>query len=350
METLKEAAERVYKETLSVSKTSELLKETFKKGTESDYKFYNHVRSFVRLSDFYKETHPSNSPQTQQNSEQAKSDKQILAENRKEAEKSLYADPMIIKNDWNGDRIIRLGLLGDTHIGSKWEQPSYLHKAYDIFKSEGITDVYHAGDMTEGTMMRAGHQYECYVQGYDDILDTVLRTYPSRYGIKTSFITGNHDHSMIKHCGADIGFSIARERSDMVYLGASQANIYLTPNCKFLLTHPGGGSAYSLSYKTQKMIEAMSGGEKPHLFAHGHFHKSLYMFYRNVHAFQVGTTQAQTPFMGSMGLAASMGFWIIELHVTDEGEIKWLKQEFFPFYREIKDDYKNFIGYAGGKV
>jgi hypothetical protein len=128
----------------------------------------------------------------------------------------------------------------------------------------------------------------------------------------------------------------------MVYLGQSSAVINLTPNCTFELRHPLDGTAYSLSYKTQKMIEALSGGEKPNILATGHYHKAEYLFYRNIHSFQTGCLCAQTPWMKGKQISAHMGVWIIEVHVDEEGTVTRIKQEFIPFYKAIVDDWKNF--------
>ena len=87
--------------------------------------------------------------------------------------------------------------------------------------------------------------------------DDVIKNYPSRPGITTHFITGNHDASIYKQVGYDIGQAIARERPDMNYLGRDCAVINITPNCTLELRHPWDGTAYALSYKVQKMIEAM---------------------------------------------------------------------------------------------
>jgi hypothetical protein len=91
----------------------------------------------------------------------------------------------------------------------------------------------------------------------------------------------------------------------------------------------------------QKMIESMSGGEKPNILAVGHYHKAEYIFYRNVHTFQTGCTLAQTPWMKGKGIAAHIGGWIVEVHVDDEGTITRLKQEYIPFYKAIKEDWLN---------
>jgi len=250
-------------------------------------------------------------------------------------------EPQIIRNRWTGDKIIRFGLMGDTQINSKYTQLTHLHKFYDICQQEGIDTVYHTGDIDEGEEMRMGHKYECYNQGVDDHIDEIVNVYPKRKGIVTHFITGNHDHSIFKRVGFDIGPVIASRREDMKYLGRDQAVIMLTPNCSLELRHPGDGTAYALSYKLQKQIEAMSGGEKPHIYAVGHYHKADYMFYRNVHAFQTGCFQADTPFTRSKGISIHMGGWIIEAHVDTEGTITRIKQEFIPFYKTIKEDWKN---------
>jgi hypothetical protein len=258
--------------------------------------------------------------------------------------KDLYlepSEPQIITNKWTGDKIIRFGLMGDTQINSKYTQLTHLHKLYDIYQQEGIDTVYHTGDIDEGEEMRMGHKYECYTQGADDHIDEIVNIYPKRKGTTTHFITGNHDHSIFKRVGFDIGPVIASRRDDMKYLGRDQAIIRLTPNCDLEIRHPGDGTAYALSYKTQKQIEAMSGGEKPHIYAVGHYHKADYMFYRNVHAFQTGCFQSDTPFTRSKGISIHMGGWIIEANVDEEGTITRLKQEFIPFYKAIKEDWKN---------
>lgn len=250
-------------------------------------------------------------------------------------------DPKVIQDKWTGDKIIRFGLHGDTQYNSKFTQITHHHKFYDILQKEGITTCYHTGDIDEGEEMRMGHKYECYNQGVDDHVDEIVKNFPLRTGITTKFITGNHDHSIFKRVGFDIGPVIASQRKDMEYLGMDEAIIMLTPNCSLKLMHPGDGTAYAISYKIQKQIEAMSGGEKPNIYAVGHYHKADYIFYRNVHAFQTGCFQGDTPFTRAKGISIHLGGWIIEIHVDEEGTITRIKQEFIPFYKAIKEDYKN---------
>jgi hypothetical protein len=245
------------------------------------------------------------------------------------------------RQEWNGESVIRFGLMGDTQINSKYTQITHLHRLYDLYESEGIETVYHTGDIDEGEQMRKGHQYELYNQGVDDHADEIVRVYPKRDGIKTRFICGNHDASMVKLAGVDIGKMISAKRDDMEYLGMDSAVVQLTDNCTLELRHPGDGTAYAISYKIQKMVEAMGGGEKPNILAVGHYHKLEYLFYRNVHIFQTGCLQAQTSFMRSRSIAAMMGGWIIEVHLNVDGGVERIKQELVPFYTAIKDNWKD---------
>ena len=250
-------------------------------------------------------------------------------------------EPVVKTVDWRGNKIVRFALMGDTQINSKYTQITHLHSFYDECEREGIKHIYHTGDIDEGDQMRMGHQFECYSQGADDHVAEIVRVYPQKKGITTHFITGNHDASITKRSGHNIGNAIAAQRPDMEYLGQDCAVIYLTPNCTLELRHPWDGTAYAISYKIQKMIEAMSGGEKPNILAVGHYHKAEYLPYRNVHAFQTGCFQAQTPFMRGKGISAFMGGWIIEASVNSDGFIEGISQRYIPYYVAIQEDWKN---------
>ena len=273
-----------------------------------------------------------------------KNDKPEAPKTKKESKVVVVqnVEPEHIDNAWDGTTTIRFGLMGDTQLGSKYAQLTYLHEYYDRCKKEGITDVYHTGDITEGLKMRPGHEYEVYTVTADEMRDDVVKNYPKRDGITTHFITGNHDASIYKHIGYDIGQAIAEKRQDMKYLGKDCAVINLTPNCTLELRHPWDGTAYALSYKLQKMIEAMESDSKPNILAVGHYHKAEYLFYRNVHALQTGCFQGQTPFTRGKGISVHVGGWIVTVRVATDGTIKSIAPEFIPFYSSIKDDYKNF--------
>lgn len=253
--------------------------------------------------------------------------------------KDVITEDNIHDEVWDGTNIIRFGVVSDNHLGSKYQQITHLNRLYDIFEEEGISTVYNSGDLTEGFKMRPGHEHEIFLHGADEQTQYVIEKYPKRSGIITKFITGNHDHSHIKNGGTDIGKPIAKARPDMIYLGLANAKVYITPNCIVELNHPLDGAAYALSYAPQKTIDSMHGGEKPNILLNGHHHKAFYMCYRNIHAYECATTQAQTPWMRGKRIAANMGGWIIEVEVNTRGDIERCKGEYIPFYRSIEHDY-----------
>ena len=252
-------------------------------------------------------------------------------------------EPTVHNPKWNGTTVLKFAIIGDTQLGSKYAQISHLKNFYELCASEGIKDVYHTGDVTDGLKMHSGHEYELYKTSADDMVQDVIENYPRIEGITTHFITGNHDASIYKQVGYDIGNTITEKRPDMKYLGRDCALIFLTPNCKLELRHPWDGTAYALSYKPQKMIEAMESDSKPNILAIGHYHEAEYLFYRNVHCLQTGCFQGQTPYTRGKGISVHMGGWIVTIHVDKNGTITRFGSEFIPYYSSIKDDYKQYI-------
>lgn len=274
-----------------------------------------------------------------------KSESEIKEILDKKKEKNVVFEnmtPNVHKQNWNRrNKTIKFGLMGDTQINSKYTQLTYLHQFYDICAKRGIRNVYNTGDIDEGEEMRMGHKYECYHQGGDDHIDEIVKNYPRIEKLTTHFITGNHDASIYKRCGMDIGKEIASRREDMHYLGRDCARIEITPHCILELRHPWDGTAYALSYKPQKMIEAMEADSKPNILAIGHYHKLEYLFYRNIHCFQTGCFQMQTPFTRGKGISVHLGGWIVTVEVNLNGYIERIIPEMIPFYKGIEEDYKN---------
>jgi hypothetical protein len=77
---------------------------------------------------------------------------------------------------------------------------------------------------------------------------------------------------------------------------------------------------------------ALSGGQKPNIIHEGHFHKSIYLPYRNIHCFDVGTMEGQTKFMKKIGTPAMMVYWIIDVAVGKNGGVNAITPTFYPFY------------------
>jgi predicted phosphodiesterase len=228
---------------------------------------------------------------------------------------------------------MRIGVFGDTHIGSKFYDAKLMKYAASVFNQKDIDFVVHVGDITEGhyESKRAGSVLELTEIGGDA---QVARAVKELSQIKKPIygITGNHEHNTFyKLCGFDVGNAIQDKLPNFHYLGNMSAIIKLPFGKKLELLHPGGGSAYALSYRPQKIVESLEGGKKPDILLIGHYHKAMSMFYRNVHVVQTGTLQSQSSFMKEMGLAAHKGFYVLDIEVGKNG-VKKFTPEFYPAY------------------
>ena len=236
------------------------------------------------------------------------------------------------------DNSFVIGVVGDTHYGSLYEAKDEAEALYRRFAAEGITDVFHAGDVLDGHQMYRGQEFELHSHGWAKQRDWFVEHAPRIKGITTHFITGNHDASMKKAAGIDVGPELADRRPDWRFLAEDYGTIDMKTKCgrkfRIAMIHPGGGSAYALSYKPQKIVEQIEGGTKPNLLLIGNFHKAEFMpNYRNVAVLQVGCFQFQTPFMLTKGLAAHVGGWIVQVTVQDRKVLSnSVRAEFIAFY------------------
>lgn len=116
----------------------------------------------------------------------------VLLNENKQLKKQLYLLRMAHKNivhNYSGESI-KLGIVSDTHMSSLYERNDFLHLAYTIFEQEGISAVYHSGDILAGENMYRGQVYELYKHGAKAQINWCIQKYP-KSNLKTYFITGN---------------------------------------------------------------------------------------------------------------------------------------------------------------
>lgn len=231
---------------------------------------------------------------------------------------------------FDGDDIL-FGVISDTHIGHKCYEPAAMDLASKEFKD--VDFVIHGGDIIEGhyEAKRPGHVFECTHIGADAQVQYAIDEL-KKLQKPLFFIEGNHmANTIYKHSGFDVGLAIEKGVPNSKYLGIQHGLITLKHNKKIQLIHPDGGSSYAISYKSQKIVESLEGGTKPDFLSIAHFHKSEYLFYRNVHVIQNGTLERQTPFMRNNGISAALGFWKVRLKVGSNG-IQQIQPTYYPFY------------------
>lgn len=255
--------------------------------------------------------------------------------------------PVVI--DWRKhvETEIPIGAVADTHLGSKYERLDVLNALYDRFAAYGVTDVYHGGNMIDGEA--PFNRYDIYVRGIEDQVRNFVEKYPQRDGITTHFVSGDdHEGWYVQREHINIGQVIIDRaatigRFDLDHLGYIERDIEFKQKrgSRILrVIHAGGGSAYALSYSSQKYVESLQGGEKPAIVLVGHFHKFDYSYPREVHVIQVGCTQDQTPFMRKKRIQAMVGGCVIWLTQNDLGDFTSVKVEWIPFFDKKFYQYK----------
>jgi len=149
-------------------------------------------------------------------------------------------------------------------------------------------------------------------------------------------ITASQSHdgwfSSKGNAGFEVGPELERRIKGFKFMGYDEADLDLDNGCKIRLTHPGDGTAYAVSYKLQKYINSISGGKKPNLLFQGHYHKAMYMFYRNIHAFDSGTLCEQSIFMRKKMTPAMLGYWIVGVQMDKNGWVSQVTPSFRAFY------------------
>jgi len=236
----------------------------------------------------------------------------------------------------------KFGAMGDTHLGSKQERLAELHDMYRIYEANGVSTVLHTGNYIDGESRFNKH--ELHVHGMDAQLEYMGTHYPQIPGIRTLMVSGDdHEGWFAQREGVDIGFYMQKVmerngRTDLSNLGYMESFIPLQHaqtgvRSMVHVIHPGGGSAYAISYTTQKQIESYEGGEKPAVALIGHYHKAEHLELRNVHAFQTGCFQDQTIFMRKKKLIAMIGGWLLLFRQNpDTGAVEEVVSYFKAYY------------------
>lgn len=243
------------------------------------------------------------------------------------------------------------GFTTDNHLCNRHSRLDVLNAAYDHFEREGISIVYNAGNWVDGEA-RFNKTELVTAPGMDHQLDYLIDNWPVREGIETHYIAGDdHEGWYQQREGIEVGryLQLRSEqagRYDLKYLGYGEADVRLSfglGSSVMRVVHPGGGSAYAISYTDQKRVESYQGGEKPQIELVGHYHKFNYGYPREVHTLQGGCTVDQSMFMRKKRLQAHVGYSVIKIKQDETGAVKRFVVEWCPFF-DRKFYEKRFVG------
>lgn len=230
-----------------------------------------------------------------------------------------------------GGQRVRFGAMTDLHIGHKQSCRQRIEQAFEEFAKDNVDFIVIPGDVTEGMSNRPGHIYELDHIGYNEQKREAIDILGQWTDSEVYMIDGNHDRWYIKSAGAVVVKDIADSLPNYHFLGHDEGDISLNGQVTIKLWHGEDGSSYALSYRLQKILESLTGGEKPNILIAGHVHKFVNIFERNVHAVSVGCMEGQTKWMRGKRISAHVGFCIIDAWI-DGASVTKFSPTFYPFY------------------
>lgn len=233
----------------------------------------------------------------------------------------------------NNNEHLKLLLISDTHLCSKYDRLDILRYLYDKAEDNNVKHILHSGDFTDGRSNRPEHIYELKETSYQGQVEYCIDKYPKFSG-KTYVIQGNHDNWWYKSNGSEILRPIANAREDIIYLGSDVADLKIG-KLKIRLFHGQGGIAYAKSYKIQKYLDTIPVNEKPDILQTGHIHQAFYYKQDNTHCFQTSCLEDQTPYCRGLGLANDKSCWWVDVEFDDKGNVHSIKPELETFNKKL---------------
>jgi len=237
---------------------------------------------------------------------------------------------------------IRVGVLSDTHAGSKYCLRPQLKDSIQWMYDLGVRLILHCGDAVDGCYKHG--RFELTHHGLDDQTDDLFEILLQKPGLRYFAIGGNHDETFTADTGVDTGEHVTARfmrygRNDLRFIGTRGAYLNIAGTL-FHLWHPGKGTAYALSYKLQKQVENYAPGNKHLVLLAGHWHRYCHITPRGVQAFSCCAFQGSgSAFSKSLGGSPDLGCMIIEYSLTADGTIRELFDRRRTYFeREVRRD------------
>lgn len=232
-----------------------------------------------------------------------------------------------------GDNHFAIGIVSDTHGGSRFEQRSALHRFYE-YADPSVDAFIHLGDITQGPdNMHLGMELEVHAHGADAQVAYVAEDYP--FSSKGTWVLGgNHDASHLKNSKTNVIRRICDQREDLHRLGQDAAYINLGGLQAFGI-HPAGGGSYAKSYRGQKIAETVE--DEVALILIGHYHNQAQYWRKRTLIKQLMCFQGKYAWLAAKALDPEIGGEILELWLTKDGRIARMRQEVVRFDEAYRD-------------
>ncbi len=237
-----------------------------------------------------------------------------------------------------------VGVISDTHLGSKYCLRAQLIDAIEYFYSRGVRTILHPGDILDGCYSFARHEWSHV--GLEEQTEDLFEVLPKKKDLRYLALSGNHDESFTEKSGVDVPKYIENYfknhgRDD--FAGVGRRSVFIEVGGAIInLWHPGGGSSYAKSYGLQKRIEGYSSSGKPRILLAGHWHIFCYLEDRGIHAIACPTFQGTgSQYSRSLKGTTSIGGLLLSWDLTKDGTLRDFileKRSYFEREQPIKFD------------
>lgn len=249
----------------------------------------------------------------------------------------------------NDDKETKILVISDTWYGSKYSQPSLVNEVYRLAAIAKCDYAFHLGDISVGKYPKNDEEGRAsiFAQGFSAQKEEIINRYPIVEDMKTYFITGEHDHQLLKDTGVNIGHAIEEERNALIYLGPNRRDIILKSSnskkdIKIRLYHQEGAGTYQISYKSDQYIRLLRSEDKTDIIFQGHSLVQDEYIRRNMTVFQVPGLLGTAPEIDKNKKYKhnTVGAWIITIKKDRNFQIERIIRGKIPFYETYDDDYK----------
>jgi biotin operon repressor len=240
----------------------------------------------------------------------------------------------------NIDEVTKIAVISDLRFGSKHEQIAIINDMYKKFAESGVKYVLIAGNLIEG--IYTGNDALEFGRSLitNDAMaqaDHFIEFFPKVEGIQTLFITGKNEHKCSKKL--NVGEYIAKNRSDMTYLGPKSCTVYFN-NVSFKLEQLKKGDAYTIAYPPQKYSRSMSSYEDfDVVLLSGTLSAQHFPQIRDTQIFAVPSVVERTPKMVDANQQNTIGALLFDIHYAKTGKLKRLVPTVSPYYVPSKENY-----------
>ena len=267
-------------------------------------------------------------------------DKPVTEDIRSEAQKikdtevgyKLLEEVKKLENDAHMTREymhFKIGVIADTHIGSKTFDPESLAYFYEVCEEEGIDRVIHAGDLFDGETTYVYQNLDQNLPSYKEQFNWILRNYPKHPGIYTYVISGNHDMNIYKKHNINPIQEISKVRPDIRYSGD-----YLTTftKCGVVIdvVHCDGSGVAEPMNKLRTLIHGLDHDVDIYIMGHLHQSMELHSYGRVGYAVLPGCFVKPSTYTIRKGYNPTVGGYILDITKTgDKVEVtsRWVTKQ-----------------------